>query len=83
MRTSVFQTLSKPYFEYTYQPTTKDWIGEDFTLFKKLNSLGYQLKIDMNLSKEIYHIGTFAYGKSLSANTQKKKEWESKKKKTI
>ena len=82
MRTSVFQKLNKPYFEYTYEPKTKDWIGEDFTLFKKLNGLGYQLKIDMNLSKEIYHIGTFAYGKSLDANTQKKKEWESKRKRT-
>ena len=82
MRTSVFQKLNKPYFEYTYEPKTKDWIGEDFTLFKKLNELGYQLKIDMNLSKEIYHIGTFAYGKSLDANTQKKKEWESKRKRT-
>ena len=82
MRTSVFQKLNKPYFEYTYEPKTKDWIGEDFTLFKKLNGLGYQLKIDMNLSKEIYHIGTFAYGKSLEANTQKKKEWESKRKRT-
>jgi hypothetical protein len=49
-------------------------------LFKKLNGLGHQLKIDMNLSNEIYHIGTFAYGKSLDANTQKKKEWESKRK---
>ena len=82
MRTSVFQKLNKPYFEYTYEPKTKDWIGEDFTLFKKLNGLGYQLKIDMNLSKEIYHIGTFAYGKSLDANTQKKKECESKRKRT-
>jgi hypothetical protein len=82
MRTSVFQKLNKPYFEYTYEPKTKDWMGEDFTLFKKLNGLGHQLKIDMNLSNEIYHIGTFAYGKSLDANTQKKKEWESKRKRT-
>jgi hypothetical protein len=81
MRTSVFQNLKKPYFEYSYQPMTKDWTGEDFTLFKKLNELGYQLKIDMNLSNEIYHIGTFAYGKSLSANIQKKNEWKSKKSK--
>jgi hypothetical protein len=81
MRTSVFQNLNKPYFEYSYQPMTKDWTGEDFTLFKKLNELGYQLKIDMNLSNEIYHIGTFAYGKSLSANIQKKNEWKSKKSK--
>ena len=81
MRTSVFQNLNKPYFEYSYQSMTKDWTGEDFTLFKKLNELGYQLKIDMNLSNEIYHIGTFAYGKSLSANIQKKNEWKSKKSK--
>lgn len=79
MKTSVFQNLNKPYFEYTYQPETKDWIGEDFTLFNKLNALGYELKIDMNLSKEIYHMGTFAYGKNLSANIQKREEWESKK----
>lgn len=79
MRTSLFQRLYKPYFEYTFQPTTNDWLGEDFTLFNKLNALGYELKIDMNLSKEIYHMGTFAYGKNLSANIQKREEWESKK----
>jgi hypothetical protein len=72
MKTSIFQKLSKPYFEYTYQPKTEDWGGEDFTLFKKLNKLGYQVKVDTNLSNEIYHIGTYAYGKNLEANIQKK-----------
>jgi len=80
MRTSVFQNLNKPYFEYTYQPITKDWLGEDFTLFKKLHELGFQLKVDTNLSNEIYHIGTHAYGKNLLENVQKKNEWKSKKK---
>jgi hypothetical protein len=75
MKTEIFKTLEKPYFEYTYQSETKDWGGEDFTLFRKLNKLGYELKIDMNLSNEIYHIGTFAYGKSLSVNTHKKRKW--------
>lgn len=79
MRTEIFKKLNKPYFEYTYQPKTEDWGGEDFTLFKKLNKLGYQLKIDMNLSNEIHHIGTFAYGRSLSTNESKKKVWKSKK----
>lgn len=81
MRTSVFQKMRKPYFEYTYQSSTRDWLGEDFTLFKKLNELGYQLKIDMNLSNEIYHIGTYAYGKNVKENIQKKNEWKSKKSK--
>ena len=72
MRTSVFEKLNRPYFEYTYQYQTKDWGGEDFTLFKKLNKLGYQVKVDTNLSNEIYHIGTYAYGKNLATNIQKK-----------
>ena len=81
MRTSVFEKLNRPYFEYTYQPKTKDWGGEDFTLFKKLKGAGVQLKVDTNLSNEIYHIGTFAYGKNLDDNIQKKREWNNKRKK--
>ena len=81
MRTSVFEKLNRPYFEYTYQPKTKDWGGEDFTLFKKLNKLGYQVKVDMNLSNEIYHIGTYAYGKNLDTNVQKKRELNNQRKK--
>ena len=81
MRTSVFENLNRPYFEYTYQPKTKDWGGEDFTLFKKLNKLGYQVKVDMNLSNEIYHIGTYAYGKNLDTNVQKKRELNNQRKK--
>ena len=81
MRTSVFEKLNRPYFEYTYQPKTKDWGGEDFTLFKKLNKVGHQVKVDMNLSNEIYHIGTYAFGKNLEVNIQKKNEWKLKKNK--
>ena len=32
----------------------------------------------MNLSNEIHHIGTFAYGRTVSTNDVKKKEWNSK-----
>lgn len=80
MKTSIFQKLGKPYFEYTYQPKTKDWGGEDFTLFKKLNRVGHQVKVDMNLSNEIHHIGTYAYGKNLEENIKKKNERNSKNK---
>lgn len=81
MRTSVFEKLNRPYFEYTYQPKTKDWGGEDFTLFKKFNKVGHQVKVDMNLSNEIYHIGTYAYGKNLDTNVQKKRELNNQRKK--
>ena len=81
MKTSVFEKLNRPYFEYTYQPKTKDWGGEDFTLFKKFNKVGHQVKVDMNLSNEIYHIGTYAYGKNLDTNVQKKCELNNQRKK--
>lgn len=72
MKTSIFNQLPKPYFEYTYDNKTKDWVGEDFTLFKKFNNLGYEVKLDTNLSNEIYHIGSYAFGKNLPENIQKK-----------
>lgn len=73
MKTSLFNQLPKPFFEYTYDNKTKDWVGEDFTLFKKFNDLGYEVKVDTNLSNEIYHIGSYAFGKNLPANIDKKK----------
>jgi hypothetical protein len=33
----------------------------------------------MNLSNEINHIGTFAYGRTVSSNDIKKQEWKNKK----
>lgn len=74
MKTDIFENLQKPYFEYTYHPETEDWIGEDFTLFKKLKNLGYEVKIDMNLSNEVYHVGTFAYGENLPENRKKREK---------
>lgn len=73
MKTYLFNQLQKPYFEYTYDNSTMGWIGEDFTLFKKFNNLGYEVRVDTNLSNEIYHIGTYAYGKNLPENINKKK----------
>jgi hypothetical protein len=35
--------------------------------------LGYKVKIDMNLSTQVYHIGTFAYGENLPVNQEKRK----------
>jgi len=72
MKTEIFNQLKKPYFEYTYDNKTQDWVGEDFTLFKKINHLGYEVKVDTNLSNEIYHIGSYAFGKNTPANIEKK-----------
>lgn len=62
MKTSVFKSILKPYFEFTYDGTTKDWHGEDFMLLTKLRLKGYDVFIDTILSMEIKHIGLYAFG---------------------
>ena len=62
MKTNVFSKLIKPYFEFTYKEDSQDWYGEDFNLLAKLRKLGYDVYIDTVLSKDIKHIGNYAFG---------------------
>lgn len=62
MKTNIFKSLQKPYFEFTYDGTTKDWHGEDFMLLTKLRMKGYEVFIDTVSSMEIKHIGLYAFG---------------------
>jgi len=61
MKMKVFDNLQKPYFEFTYKEETQDFFGEDFNLQKKLREENYKIYIDTLLSKDIKHIGTFAF----------------------
>jgi hypothetical protein len=74
MKTDIFKKLKRPFFEYNYQPKTKDWGGEDFMLQKKLREQGYKIYLDMVLSEQVKHIGTFAFGDKMSTNQRKIKE---------
>lgn len=65
MKMSVFDSISKPYFEFTYSHETKSWHGEDFFLQKKLRESGHEIYIDTLLSMEIKHIGLYAYGNQI------------------
>jgi hypothetical protein len=62
MKTNVFAPLVKPYFEFTFKEDSQDWYGEDFNLLAKLRKLGYDVYIDTVLSKDIKHIGNYAFG---------------------
>jgi hypothetical protein len=68
MRTELLKKIGRPWFEFTYQPDTEDWIGEDFSFQAKLREVGYQILIDMNLSRQVRHVGQFAYGPSIETN---------------
>lgn len=79
MKTNIFKELEQPWFEFVWQNNVKDWGGEDFKLCKKINDLGYSVWVDMNLSKDIKHIGQFGYGENLSTNKKRAEKWNEKK----
>lgn len=61
MKLNVFDSISKPYFEFTYKEDSEDWYGEDFNLLTKLRGMGHEVLIDTVLSMDIKHIGTYAF----------------------
>lgn len=62
---SVFDKLSKPYFEIKYQPDSEDYLGEDINFCTLARNAGYSIKVDDILSRQLNHIGTFAFGHDL------------------
>ena len=62
MKTEIFNSLQKPYFEFTYKGDTQDWYGEDFMLLTKLRLNEINVYIDTILSMDIKHLGIYAFG---------------------
>jgi hypothetical protein len=62
MKTELFSKLSKPWFEFKWNPESNDYSGEDFILCQKLLDAGYKIKVDTALSHDIRHLGTYGFG---------------------
>lgn len=62
MKTSIFKEIQNPWFEFVWSEDYNTFYGEDITLCKKLLNLGYEIKVDNLLSKELRHLGTYAFG---------------------
>lgn len=71
MKTTIFNKIKKPYFEFSFNEKTNDWLGEDFNLFKKFRQVNNKLYIDTTLSLDIKHIGSYAFGVDLSETNKK------------
>lgn len=61
--TRVFEKMGPPFFKFEDCPERPlDFFGEDQFFCKKARDLGFKVWIDHDLSKQVYHVGTFAYG---------------------
>ncbi len=65
MKTEIFTKIPKPWFEFGWSPESNDFLGEDMILCQKMASAGYSIKIDSQLSFELRHLGTWAFGPDL------------------
>ena len=65
IKTEVFEQIPKPWFEFGWSPETNDFLGEDMILCQKMAAAGYTIKVDTQLSQDLRHLGTWAFGPDL------------------
>jgi len=61
----VFESEPAPWFEIKWDPLTKDYLGEDFNFCTKARSKGFRVLVDDILSRQVQHLGEFAFGHDL------------------
>lgn len=61
MKTNIFKEIKSPWFEFVWSENYDTFYGEDILLCKKLIDLGYKIKVDNMISKELRHLGTYAF----------------------
>ena len=62
IKTSIFEEMSKPWFEFQWTPSSNDFLGEDMYLCQKIAAAGYSIKVDTQLSQDLRHLGTYGFG---------------------
>lgn len=65
VKTSILDEIPKPWFEFHYTAESNDHLGEDMDFCMKMAEAGYTVKVDTNLSMELRHLGTWAFGPDL------------------
>jgi len=61
VKAQVFETLNAPYFNYEFVPERDEFRGEDYFFFDAAQEAGFELYIDQDLSKQVNHMGGFAW----------------------
>ena len=68
MKTHILHDIQKPWFIFEWKDNS--WHGEDFFFQEKLRNAGYDIFVDMNLSRQIRHVGNWAFGPSIGTNQE-------------
>ena len=61
----VYEKLTKPFFEIKYQAESDDYLGEDVNFCNMARSKGFKIMVDDVISRQLAHLGQFAFGHDL------------------
>ncbi len=61
IKAEVFERMKKPFFRCGYDEETGEVLGEDFWFSDRVHALGYSLWCDMDVSRQVEHIGPCRY----------------------
>lgn len=61
VKTSVFHRLDWPFFDFEVLPEKQTFRGEDYYFCEKARKAGVKFHVDHDLSREVAHIGDFAF----------------------
>lgn len=64
-KTEILKDMKKPYFEFGWTPKSNDWLGEDMMFCQKIARTNRQIFVDTQLSLEMRHLGTWAFGPTI------------------
>jgi hypothetical protein len=68
IKTEILKEIEHPWFAFEYKD--ESWHGEDFYFQEKLRNAGHEIFVDMNLSRQIRHVGQWAFGPNLGTNQE-------------
>ena len=61
VETSIVAAMPVPRFDFEYIAEMGEWRGEDFVFFERARALGHDFWVDHDLSKEVFHMGSFGF----------------------
>lgn len=61
VKREVYEKMEEPWFAIGWAEKVKDFLGEDVFFCRRARDYGYPTMVDHDVSKEIYHIGSFEY----------------------
>ena len=61
IKSSVFRQMSEPYFAFEWLEDKSSFRGEDYYFCEKARTVGVEFWVDHDLSKQVAHVGDFAF----------------------